>query len=348
MTWIKRNLFFVIGSGVAVVLLGLAGYFLYAKWALNEEILGKLNQDYEELRRLAQEKPHPGGGQVDNVKLAKEQQQQLREFIQQTRQYFQRVAPIPDEKKVSDPSFSVKLSQTIARMQTDATNASVGLPPNYNFSFEAQKSRLSYAPGSTEPLAMQLGEVKMICDLLFKTKVNALDSIRRERVSLDDNTGPQTDYLGDRTVTNELALITPYEVVFKCFSTELASVLTQVANSPHGLIVKTINVEQAPAQAIVEPVAATPAFVQVPTQPVAPVARPADEARAAAAAMAQRYGLGPDGMRPYRGVPQPPPVATPPVAAPASKGGLPTVLDEKQLKVTMMLNLVKLLPSKDK
>jgi hypothetical protein len=36
-----------------------------------------------------------------------------------------------------------------------------------------------------------------------------------------------------------------------------------------------------------------------------------------------------------------------PLAAPsANKGGLPLVLDEKQLKVTLMLNVVKLVPSK--
>jgi len=34
-----------------------------------------------------------------------------------------------------------------------------------------------------------------------------------------------------------------------------------------------------------------------------------------------------------------------PGPAPAPKGGLPTVLDEKQLKLTMNVFLVKLLPS---
>jgi hypothetical protein len=38
--------------------------------------------------------------------------------------------------------------------------------------------------------------------------------------------------------------------------------------------------------------------------------------------------------------------AQPVPAAPANKGGLPLVLDEKQLKVTLMLNVVKLIPSK--
>jgi hypothetical protein len=40
-------------------------------------------------------------------------------------------------------------------------------------------------------------------------------------------------------------------------------------------------------------------------------------------------------------------VYQPPPAAPAAnKGGLPLALDEKQLKVTLMLNVVKLVPPK--
>jgi hypothetical protein len=39
-----------------------------------------------------------------------------------------------------------------------------------------------------------------------------------------------------------------------------------------------------------------------------------------------------------------PPVA--PTAAPATRGGLQTILDEKPLKVTLVLNVVRLLPKK--
>ena len=104
-------------------------------------------------------------------------------------------------------------------------------------------------PGSLEPLSVQLGEVKAICDVLFQAKINSLDNIRRERVSDDDLKGPQTDYLSEKSVTNELAVLSPYEVSFRCFSSELAAVLAGFASSPCGLMVKTINVESAPAAA---------------------------------------------------------------------------------------------------
>jgi hypothetical protein len=40
------------------------------------------------------------------------------------------------------------------------------------------------------------------------------------------------------------------------------------------------------------------------------------------------------------------PVAPVPAVAPTAKGGLQTVLDETQMKVTLVLNVVKLLPNK--
>ena len=92
-------------------------------------------------------------------------------------------------------------------------------------------------------MASHLGEIKAICDILFDAKVNTLDSIRREKISeLNDNY--PSDYLGtQKTITNTLAELTPYEVTFKSFSAELALVLGSLAGSPNGFIVKSINVE---------------------------------------------------------------------------------------------------------
>src|SRR6266567_9558751 len=105
MGWIKRNLYFVIGTGISVLLLGLAGWYLYTKWDLNNQKFGALNQAYEDFKRLNSQNPHPGDGPVDNIKTAKEQTQQLREFITNSHSVFQKIAPIPDLPKISDHDF---------------------------------------------------------------------------------------------------------------------------------------------------------------------------------------------------------------------------------------------------
>ena len=352
MDWIKRNLYFLIGSLVALALMGLAGWYLYSKWGLNNSRLTELNAQYEELKRLSKQDPHPGSGTVDNIKAALEQQKQLRAWIQKACEHFQRIPPIPlpESGKVTEREFSDALNGTIDQLQRQATNANVTLPPKttpgqtYSFSFEQQRPKLSFAAGSLEPLSVQLGEVKAICDVLLRAKINALDAVRRERVSEDDQKGPQTDYIPEKTVTNELAVLTPYEVVFYCFSSELASVLAGFASSPCGLIVKTINVEHGSAAGTGEQpgapftpptpyVAPTPAYVAPP---------PAEAPRPSGRGFEDRYGMRGRRMAP----PPPPPVAQPiynpaPMAASKSKG-LTTVLDEKQVKVTLALVVVKL------
>jgi hypothetical protein len=100
-------------------------------------------------------------------------------------------------------------------------------------------------------------------------------------------------------------VLTPFEVVFHCFSAELAGVLDGFANSPRGFVVKSINVQ---------PGALAPTAETAGTSP----------------------GAGFPGM-----------VSAPtPPTPPAAKGALPVLVDEKQLKVTLALDLVKLLAKK--
>ena len=327
MDWIKRNLYFVIGSLAALALMGLAGYYLYSRWQLNNQILSQLDEQYAKLKRLNEQRPHPGSGKVDNIKAAKEQEQQLRAYCQKARQFFQHCPPIPvpESDKLTSREFSSALSRTIDQMQRDATKANVALPPKdasgqtYSFSFAAQRDRLAYAAGSLEPLAVQLSEIKAICAVLFEAKINSLDELRRERVSEDDLRGPQTDYLPDKSVTNELAVLSPYEVSFRCFSSELAGVLAGFAAAPCGLMIKTINVESAPTM----PAATAPLYMPptgiAPTPTYAPppprvVPRMPEAEMSAEAAFARRYGLGGARGDDRRPAPAPRPVYAQPAA----------------------------------
>jgi hypothetical protein len=347
MDWIKRNLYFLIGGGVALALMGMAGWFLYSKWRLNNEAWEKLNQDYTELGTLNNEKPHPGAGKVDNIKLAKQQETEVKDLIEKTKAKFEPLTPIPAVTNITDRDFSAALIQALDQLQKDATNSSVGIPPKYSFSFEKQRPMLTFAAGSLHPLSVQLADVRAICDILFKAKVNSLDNIRRERVGSDDNTGQLTDYVDKKSVTNALAVISPYEVTFRCFTPELGAVLSGFANSPSGLVIKGLNVEAAPQQAVEEQ-PQQPVFAPTYVTPVNPAYQGGEQRSTdAAAAFARRYGISPGGRRgaPAPVAPQQTYVA-PVLVAPTtqSKGGLQTVLNEKQLKVTLTIAVVRLLP----
>lgn len=353
MSWVKRNLYFLIGGVVALVLLGAAGWYLYSKWDLNNTNLANLNQAYADLKALNDKNPNPGG---DNIKIAKEQKKELVDYAGRARKYFQRIPQIPDLPKKTDRDFASALSRTIDQLRRDSTNASVNLQENYNFSFTAEKLKINFDTRGLEPLSTQLGEVKAICDILFQARVNALDGLRRERVSTDDQSGPATDYLGENSTSNALAVLTPFEVTFRCFSPELAAVLAGFASSPCGWIVKSINVEVAGTL----PTETTAAVTTAPTPPPIPTYVPPQPAQpnvSAEAAEMRRYGMNVGGYgQPNRGYgegsaryqspyprPQVPYVAQPTAAAPRGAGGLPVVVDERQLKVTLQLVAVKLL-----
>ena len=247
MGWLKRNLFFAIGGILGVGLLGAGGFYFFQSYRHNATAFANLNEVYDQLKQLKNESPSPGDDKVNNTEAAREQTRQLREWIKQSRSYFNAIAPIPDPTNhvASSAEFSDALHATVARLQRAAADMGVALPPQYGFSFQAELPLVRFAPGSLKPLSTQLGEVRTICDILFDSKINALDSIQREPVSADDATGLPADYTADRSITNDFAVRTPYTLTFRCFSTDLADALVGFASSKHGFVVKNISVTPA-------------------------------------------------------------------------------------------------------
>jgi hypothetical protein len=330
MAWIKRNLFFLIGSLIAVALMVLGVFYLLGQINAESEVTDDITKQYAELSRLAHLNPHPGNDKIDNIKAAREQEAELRGFIKKERGLFQPIDPIPNapSNKISNADFARELRNTVAELRRSATNQSVELPAEYYFSFEAQKKSLIFEPGSLDQLAMHLGEIKALCDVLFRAKIN-LDGIQREIVSTNQDSNP-ADYLPTKkTVSTPLADVTPYQVTFRCFSADLAQVLSSLATSPYGFMVESINIE--PVNAAEEGVAgspfAPPPVAAAPGQPpyLVPV---------------QPGGAGyREGMR--RGPGIPPPGVVPTAAPPAPVARTQDFLKEKQFRVILMVEVVK-------
>jgi hypothetical protein len=340
MDWIKRNLVFVVGGAVTLVLMGLAGWYCFSGWNNNAQQKELITAAYAELTTLYANKPAPGDGKkVNNIALAKEQQKEAQEFIQKLAAFLEPIPALPPGTNITGREYSAALQETITQLQREATNSSVILPPRYKFSFEKQAGLVTFAPGTLEPLAIQLGEVKALCDVLNTAKINSLDAIRRERVpgSPDDLSGPATDYIDFQSTTNELSIITPYEISFRCFTPELAAVLAGFAQSKYGLVVKAINVE--PALNPLMPEVAAPMYaapIYVPPPVAAPPSRYMEEGGGPSSRYANRYNTPAPVAQPV--------YAQPTYAQPTSKSGLQPFLKEKQLKVTLLLHVVKLLP----
>lgn len=245
MSWVKRNVVFLVGSGITIALFVVAVVYLVRGYVSNQRALRELNAAYDELRRLYTLDPHPGSEKVDNIALAREQQEQVRAYIRKAAAFFRQVPPIPSATNLTTEEFTARLRLTLDQLQREAARASVVLPrTNYAFTFESIRPKVKFEQTSLPLLASQLGEIKAICDVLFAAKINAIENIRRERVCPEDS--PETapaDYLAESSITNDIAVLTPYEVAFRCFSSELAAVLEGLANSPYTFVIKYLDVE---------------------------------------------------------------------------------------------------------
>ena len=362
MPWIKRNLFFVVGVVVALGLMGYAGFFLFSQIKKDGEKQEELGNQLATFKGLHEKNPFPG---QKNIDLVREDQKRIEAFVAQNKSLF---APIPQNTpKIASndhEGFKRLLLNTVDTLQREANASSVEVPTNsFYFTFSAQWRKTIFAPGTIEPLSSQLAEISEICRILFNAKINALEGLRRTRVSKDDEGGLSTEFLTVNSVTNALAVITPYEVTFRSFTAELAAAMEGFLRAPQCFIVKTIHVETNSLSFEAPPLAFSPIFTQ-PLITAQPAPRPETTRPGGMdARMAERYGISPNrpggGMDPKMAeryglttaprAPTPPPavVGTPAVYLPRQTSNVPvTILRENPLKITLLVELVKLKPAK--
>jgi hypothetical protein len=194
-TWIKRHLILVVGGVVAVALLGVGTWYLMGNIGKDKEVSEQLGSQTNALETLYKKDPFP---HRTNIDAGKREMARVRSVIKDVRQSF---TPVSYEN-VKDMAFKTLLDNTIDQLHRRAEKASVEVPSKtYAFSFEAQKKALKFSSTAFPGIAVQLAEVKTICDILFDAKINRLLSIRRARVSGDDPPGSPDYGRGDQPLS---------------------------------------------------------------------------------------------------------------------------------------------------
>jgi hypothetical protein len=314
MAWLKRNLMLVVGGGVALVLLAVAILYLLDRIKQNAAATEELNTKVAEFKALLDRPVHPGGGKVNNIAAAKEEAKTLSAFRAEERKLFG--APL-STNKLNNKEFRALLDTTVDQLQREAERAGVILPTkDYWFTFAAQKASVEFAPNTLGPLSAELNDIKAICELLYKARVQAITGLKRVPVAKEDS-GP-VDYTVYKAVTNELAVVVPYEVSFQGFSAELEHVLESFAKAPQFFAVKNLAEEKVQSMAglgIGSPEVAQPVF------------RPGGQPGEGRYSPPPRPGFVPGAPRPGVG-----------------RGGLVTVLDESKLRFQLRVDVIKLKP----
>jgi hypothetical protein len=337
MAWIKRNLYFVITVVVALGLTIYCGVLLFAA----VEASAKAKQEYEQsttnLSLLKNAKPYPS---PENIQMAEDDAVRVRAFLADFRKPF---AGFPTPPQLDNQQFKEYLQKTIYQFGADATNAGVGLEAGYSFGFGTWLSKLNYPAECIAPWMQELQEMKAILDIFYHAKINYLLKIQRPVVAESD-TGQSDDYTRTGTLTNLSvnAIVTPYVVQFRAFSSEIANVLAGIAASSNCFIVRNITVTRANYQApAAPPTPTTPA----PAPPVyaPPIRRPPpsnpDDPFGGGTPGGRRVGPGPGGFNPSR---PPPPSYPQGTTVPAAPSVPVTILTEVPLFVTIYIDVEKL------
>ncbi|MGZ4971628.1 MAG: hypothetical protein ACXWDN_02625 [Limisphaerales bacterium] len=322
MLWIKRNLIFVITAVVGLLLAGWAGYSLTNSMSEDKAVKDDFDSVMNELSALRNMNPYPT---PENIDAAKAEAAQMRGLLGQFQTVF---APFPAVPAMDEKMFAAELSRRIAQWQTGAKTVAVKLPdPQYAFSFSGLTGQLAFPTSCIPGWLQQFNEMQGILDIVYRAHVNELDGILRVPVYPCDQGG--TDFLQTTWVTNQLGVIAPYQISFVCFTRELSQVLDGFITSTNCYLVKSVVVAASKAQA-----QATQSYQpQQPQQRYAPA--PAQRQISAA----ERYGPGFGGASPT-------PTPSAPVYAPraSAPSGPATVIREKPLFVTLVVDAIQLKP----
>ncbi len=325
MVWIKRNLFWVVFGLATLVLLGGGGYYLYTGIERNAEADKKLDELKDRWQKLQARDPYPNDA---NIATARKSVQDLNAFIASAKKLF---PPIP-YTNVTGIEFKRVLDLAISDLQKKALQAGVQLPyTNYAFSFDAQKTKAQFAAGSMPLLPELLSEVTVVCSELFQAKINRILDLKRPTTADDQTSSGSSCHRLPREVNHDLGYVmSPYELSFLTFSSELADVLQHFATAPNCLIVKALVVEPDPSRG---PGGVLPPSLNPP--PNAPGGQPSTGPPTPGPP--RRIGRSPP---PAGGMPVRPGRGTPGVAG-GSGEMLSTVINEQLFRVTCLVMVVK-------
>ncbi len=300
MAWFKRHLVVVISAAVAIGLIGFGGWYLMRAMDKNKGVDNEIGGLKAELDRLIGAPYYPS---PSNIAVAQREIKRVADFTAEAQKFFP--PSLLPTTPLNNQSFASLLHNTVAELVKEASAAGIRVETNYHFSFASQWPSASFPPGSLQPLSERLAEVKQLSSLLFKGKVNRLESIRRARVT-DEIPGANSagDYLPEAPHFNADAgmVMWPYEIVFHSFSPELAAVIEGISRMPEAYVVRSV---------VVEPAEPLPTRQQPGAAPVPGNAPPG------------RGGRG--GSRP----------------AAAAPSGLETILRERLLRVVLKVEVIK-------
>lgn len=279
MPWLKKNLTLVVAGVVALLLLGVSGYFFYTRMSRAATVQTALNDQRTELERLNNLRPHPGNAKVNNIKTAQEQTGELKAQLEEFKQTF---TPFDISTNLGSGEFKARLLQTIAQLRQAAERSGIKLGTNFAFGFAGIKDKFSFEPDELPVQIEQLAHVRAISEALINARVLTIDSIKRPALPKKEESSaattgfsraapapapatgtteePSQDHWSREPETTDAAVLHPYEVTFQAFTPELGRFLDALARSPNCIVPKNVAVDTAGSSLLTTPMSQYPGY----------------------------------------------------------------------------------------
>ncbi len=339
MSWIKRNLGFVISGAVGLALLGVAFWYLTTKMQADQAATEAFDSQLAALRGVQGADPFPSDQNIEAVKKEAAKAAQLAEEAKAMFPPFQKFANLTDQQ------FKRYIEVSLDEMHSNAKRYGVELPPEFYFTFGSLRKVMEFDPKLVPQWVQQMEEIKNLVRIMIEARVNMIVQVRRIPISEEESVNYPNDFMsGLEIVTNQSVIRVPFEITFQSFSGELAAVLEGFMRSTNCVLIKNLQVDPSGVQAMpfVAPTAEAPVVNSTAAEAVQNPEQPAAPRKSAEQRFFERYGI----RRPPSSVPAPkpvpPPVAIIPRTPPATKPV--TVLTEEPLRVVIFLEVIKIEP----
>lgn len=152
--------------------------------------------------------------------------------------------PVPLYERAD--AFRVELEKMISELNELAEDRRVELPStngSYKFSFINLVGKTSISRDKLVPLSYQMSDVRTIFDILARSRIKKLDSLKRVPVAPDDYQALKKQRANHFLIrpyskyTNAVAVVTPYAVTFTTLSRAVPKVIGEFAGYDKGLFI---------------------------------------------------------------------------------------------------------------
>ena len=268
MNWIKQNVGLVVGCVIALVLMGVAGWYMLTQIEKDTSITTELNSQRQLVRSLYDRDPHPGKDDLDNIGAVQKEQVRVQKLVMDPLESKFIGFEISTEPSIS--AFKEILENTLSDLQRQANYTGTSLPSvdqgSYGFSFDDIRPRIDLEEEALRPLTLQLLQISELAKVLFDAKIHGINAIKRLAVSENDSSssgggfammattdtsGGSSASSGENYIEGQAkqhldisAISMPYQISFQCFSSELGRVIDGFNASTRYFRIKWLAVEQ--------------------------------------------------------------------------------------------------------